>query len=280
MQTGNFAGKFGVSWAGLWAGTLQPDPATQFEIAGGVLASTETLPMFGGIGIYEMVPQTGVKKSLGPVVGRATVLTNFSGFSVFDQNHAGFQTPNSPVPVVGSGMEVNFIRFGSNARIALAAAANLNVFSGGVASNEQVSWDFVGQQVVPYVAAYVAQAPTSASYVSSTGILTLNFSTSPVVGAGNWLGVSGYTLTAAQVNGSWKVLTYSSTVVTLQLPTGLTITSGDFAVGSPTTIAGGGALPISAIVDYEAGSSIIPVYNVMTGLTSWNYQGNAIVASL
>ena len=50
------AGMFNTSSVGLVQGTAYPDPAIRYKLAGGTLASTETLPMWGGVGIYTDVP--------------------------------------------------------------------------------------------------------------------------------------------------------------------------------------------------------------------------------
>ena len=133
LQT-NAAGQFTIESDGLVVGTAYPDPSTRFALAGGWLATTETLPMYGGIAISELIPTerttapatpTRADIALGSVIARATTLAagagSCTGFSVFDQNYAAVNTPTSPVPTVGSGGLVNFYRFGSGARVALSA---------------------------------------------------------------------------------------------------------------------------------------------------------------
>ena len=131
LQT-NAAGMFTIESDGFVVGTAMPDPAVRFQLAGGWLATTETLPMYGGLAISENIPQERPPVSrtdiaLGGIIGRGTVAPAtggagvITGFSVFDQNYAAVNTPQSPVPVVGSGGLVNFYRLGSLARVALAA---------------------------------------------------------------------------------------------------------------------------------------------------------------
>ena len=126
------AGMFVIESDGLIAGTAMPDPAARFALSGGILATSETLPMFGGLAISENVPQERPPVSrpdtaLGGLIVRGTVAAAagttgaITGFSVFDQNYAAVNTPTSPVPTVGSGGLVNFYRFGSGARVALSA---------------------------------------------------------------------------------------------------------------------------------------------------------------
>jgi hypothetical protein len=145
LQT-NAAGMFTVESDGLIVGTAFPDPAARFALSGGWLATAETLPMFGGVAISENVaterstaPATPTRAdiALGPVIARATAYANLTGFSVFDQNYAAVNTPQSPVPVVGSGGMVNFYRLGSGARVALAIDPTLVTLEGGLITAQE-----------------------------------------------------------------------------------------------------------------------------------------------
>jgi hypothetical protein len=157
VQT-NAAGMFTIESDGLIVGTAYPDPAARFALSGGWLAQEETLPMFGGIAINESVPQerppaTRADVSLGGIIARATTLAagagSVTGFSVFDQNYAAVNTPQSPVPTVGSGGWVNFYRLGSGARVALAIDPALVTLEGGLIT-QQVSWDFSAQRIIAF----------------------------------------------------------------------------------------------------------------------------------
>ena len=161
MATTNAAGSFNVSSSGYIQGTALNDPSVRNYLAGGQLAASETLPMWGGVGISENLPALSAESgynpnhTLGGQVGRATSLTQtaaggLSGFSVFDQNHSAITTPQSPVPLVGSGMTFNFYRLGSGARIVVAADPALVSLDGGPIG-QQVSWDFANQLLVPYL---------------------------------------------------------------------------------------------------------------------------------
>src|SRR5215813_1272108 len=157
LQT-NASGMFNIESDGFVVGTAMPDPATRFALAGGWLATAETLPMFGGIAINESVPQerppvSRTDVALGGIIARATTLAagagTTTGFSVFDQNYAAVNTPQSPVPVVGSGGLVNFYRLGSGARVALAIDPALVTLEGGLIT-QQVSWDFSAQRIIAF----------------------------------------------------------------------------------------------------------------------------------
>jgi len=150
LQT-NAAGMFTIESDGFVVGTAMPDPAVRFQLAGGWLATTETLPMYGGLAISDI--------ALGGIIGRGTVAPAtggagvITGFSVFDQNYAAVNTPQSPVPVVGSGGLVNFYRLGSLARVALAAdpALAAAVETGTTPITVPLYWDATNLRVTATV---------------------------------------------------------------------------------------------------------------------------------
>lgn len=186
VQT-NAAGMFNIESDGLIVGTAMPDPAARFALSGGWLASTETLPMFGGVGIGENVPQerppvTRADVALGGSIVRAAAYAGLTGFSVFDQNYAAVNSPQSPVPVVDKGGMVNFYRFGSGARVALAIDPTLISLEGGLIT-AQVSWDFTNQRIIAFattalsvrILAIKASGCMVPSYSAGTGFTTWNY---------------------------------------------------------------------------------------------------------
>jgi hypothetical protein len=186
VQT-NAAGMFSIESDGLIVGTAYPDPAARFALSGGWLATTETLPMFGGVAISENVPLerppvTRVDVALGGIIARSTAYANLTGFSVFDQNYAAVNTPQSPVPVTDKGGMVNFYRLGSGARVALAIDPTLITLEGGLIT-AQVSWDFTNQKIIAFattalnvrVLAIKASGCMVPSYNAGTGFTTWNY---------------------------------------------------------------------------------------------------------
>jgi hypothetical protein len=132
--------------------------------------------MFGGIAITESIPQerppvTRADVALGGIIARATTLVagagGVTGFSVFDQNYAAVNTPQSPVPTVGSGGLVNFYRLGSGARVALAIDPALITLEGGLIT-QQVSWDFTLQRIIAFA---VNALPAKILSIKSTGCM-------------------------------------------------------------------------------------------------------------
>jgi hypothetical protein len=122
VLTSNAAGTFKISLDGMMQGMAMDDPAIRYQLTGGQLAATETLPMFGGVPIAEFLPPTGSlwDPALQNSIQRATAAIPPSGISVFNQNHAMISSVSSPVPQADSGMLVNFYRLGSRARIPMA----------------------------------------------------------------------------------------------------------------------------------------------------------------
>jgi len=149
-STTNVVGSFQAQSGGFIQGIARPDPAVQNELAAGILASTETIPMWGGVGIQEFIPSSTAQT--GGNIVRAASNTVITGFSVSNQNTAALKTPQSEVGVTLSGGQVNFYRFGSGARIAVACDPTLAaaLLAGTVAVNGQVSWDFTNQKLITY----------------------------------------------------------------------------------------------------------------------------------
>ncbi len=287
--TTNALGSFSVTSEGYVAGTALNDPAVRFALSGGVLAAAETIPMFGGVGIYEDVPTPGYptvtapSDTLGTVVGRATTLAaattgQLVGFSVFDQAHAMVNTPQSPVPVVGNGGPVNYYRFGSGARIALPCVASLASLEAGP-TTAQVSWDFVNQQVVPYAAAFPQTTISGATWASTSGgqtTYTVGTNLTADLVAGDYVTISGVVSTGgtgAGYNGTFVVVSVGSTtvVVTDVQPS----SPGTYSSGG-IIVSGGGLLPVK-VLNFNFGNSMVPVYSSVTGNTTWNRSGNCAV---
>lgn len=117
----NAAGTFSVTLDGYIQGFAEDDPSSRNWLTGGQLDPTETLPMWGGIPIQELlVNPANLSASLKATVKRSTAAANVTGFSVFNQNHAAVNSPQSQVPLASNNMQVMLYRLGSQARIAVA----------------------------------------------------------------------------------------------------------------------------------------------------------------
>ena len=270
-------GGFNATSVGLVQGTAFADPSTRFALAGGSLSPNETLPMWGGVGIFELVPpplgSPTPSGTLGGSVGRAPSLTGASaltGFSVFDQNWAAINTPQSPVPLAAVGMNVNFYRLGSGARIAVAIDPALVSLEQGIIT-AQVSWDFALQRLIPYVAAYPANVLTGASWASTGGgQVTFTTTTNHGVTVGSDFTISG--MTPAGYNGTFKAITGTATnSLVAALPTN---PGSETVLG--TLVAGGGALNVR-VIDVVIGNCLNVVYNSATGQATWDPNGSGAV---
>jgi hypothetical protein len=119
---------------GLIQGMMYDDPTARLELAGGVLNSGETVPMWGGRAISEFVNYAGSNSDgLGPQIYSGTAAGNsqsataqtITGFSVYNQANSMVITPGQTAPQAGVGNYVAFVRNGSNARIAVKIAPAL-----------------------------------------------------------------------------------------------------------------------------------------------------------
>lgn len=290
VVTTTAAGSFNISSSGFIAGTAYADPASRYYLSGGVLAATETLPMWGGVGVSELVPSPGSltlpERSMGTLVSRATNYTNgytagaLTGFSVFAQANGMINTPQSPVPLASPGMSVNFYRFGSNAPIAVPCSAALASLENSIIGS-RVSWDFVNQLLVPYTPGYAADTITGAVWASTSGgqiTFTVASDISADLSAGDIITVTGVVNTGGSstsaFNGEWVVVSATSTTIVVTAPASASI--GTYASGGTVAAANGGAIPVR-ILDMDIGNSMVPVYNSTTGFCSWNRSGNCAV---
>ena len=175
---------FSVQSNGFWAGDLQADPAGRFQLAAGVLKSTETVPMWGGLPVFEETPAaTPAAGYAGSIIGLATLSANFAGFSVFNGSYSVPTTPQSPVPLASPGNSFNFVRKGTNNRVVVACSSAVIALAGST-NPQQFSWDSTLNQLVPYSSgadisfnATLIQVDTNSAtvvYNSGTGFATWN----------------------------------------------------------------------------------------------------------
>jgi hypothetical protein len=273
-------GSFSTQSDGMVQGVAMDDPAIRFSLAGGILNTTETLPMWGGVGVSETV--NGVAQPpadvLGPLLGRATSVATLSGFSVFNQAAAWITTPQSECPSAGAGMTVPFYRLGSGARIAVACDPSMVSLEGG-ASNAQVSWDFNDQMLAPYVASGATEAVTSLTWSNTNGGQVAVVLTAPgiVAAVGDIFNVSGVTNTGTgaltSLNGPHVVNTFTdSTHFTFLLP-GTAAQWGTLA-GTIVVNVGVGALPCK-LLGFNFGNSKTVQYDPVLNFVHWNNAGSA-----
>lgn len=285
----NASGTFGIESTGFIVGTAEDDPVAAFSLQGGTLALTETLPMWGGVGVTALVPglSTDPHSSLGPVIGRATTMTaattgQLNGFSVFDQNYSAVASPASPVPLVGSGGQVNWYPLGSGARIKVAIDPSLVNLQGSIVSTN-VSWDFTNQRLQPYVASGATEAVTSMTWSATNGGQVAVVTTAPTVfNLGDTFTVSGATNAGtggvATINTAHTINTWTDTTHFTFLLPGTSTLYGALA-GTIVINVGVGALAC-LILEVLIGNCMTVNYNATTGAATWNRNDSAAIILL
>lgn len=279
MQTTTAAGTFNVESTGFIQGVTMDAPSVRNRLSGGVVSLNEALPMWGGMAVSEGIPTgyvTGTlagPKALGGFISRATSVPGTAGapapitsFTVFDQAHHGLASPQSPVPLYAGGMSVHHYRLGTGARIPVACDPALAALQSGLI-NQPVSWDFAGQRLVPYTAAYAANAITAATYNNATGVATFTTATPHGLVPGNDYSVSG--VTPAGYNGSVTATTGTTgSTLTANIGAGLNLAN---ATAFGTLVAGGGALPVTVLE--IAPTNCMTVVFSSGGFATWNRNG-------
>jgi len=194
MLTTNAVGLFNTNSAGFTQGDALDDPAVKFYLAGGVLSTSATSPIWGGIPIQEFsaVGQAGVfsgnkqpgTDTLGSTVLQATGSANPTGIAVYNQAFAGITTPQSTAPLYSPGMSVNFYRFGSGARIPLILDPASVTIDGQLISTT-VYFDYTNNWVTVNNPGTQAAFPVKVIGVSTTGNKTVSYN--GTTNAANWI---------------------------------------------------------------------------------------------
>lgn len=139
--TTGFSGTFRVSTDGYVVGTFLDDPNNRYNLEGGVVSSSQSTPLWGGLPVTLAVPTPGTSAALGPAMVAAGSLAAINAWTLFNQSAAGIITPGSNVPLFASGTSLNFARPGSNLRIVLPVyASDVNGLE-GAAPNVALYWD-------------------------------------------------------------------------------------------------------------------------------------------
>lgn len=275
--TGNIQGSFAVQTRGFIQGALLENPTTYGQEYGGVLATAETIPMWGGVALYANIPAAG-SEQLGQVVGRALTNSAIVGFSLYEHAGNAIMLPGNGVPLLYSGQKVSYAKFGSNQRVALQIDPAL-VSLDGSSVTTLFSWDFALQRLTAESPAYAQQTPSAyTSYVSSTGVLSLSFTTAPALVVGQYAAFGSFAGAQAGLNTSMPLLTTASagTVLTFQAPIGL----GTFTPANGVLLAGGGPLAIRSVDAIVGTGNKTITYAPVTGAISWNESGAIALVTL
>jgi len=185
MLTTNAQGLFNTNSAGFTQGDAQDDPAVKFFLAGGIVTSSASTPLWGGLPISEDIPAAATQpgtNTLGSTIALATNLANTTGISVFNQAYGGVTTPTSTAPQFAAGSSINYYRFNSGARIPLRINPALVSLDGGLIT-QQVSWDYTAQWITTYDGTNAF--PVRILNISTTGNKTVSYNSG--TGAVNWI---------------------------------------------------------------------------------------------
>lgn len=116
---------------GFVQGVALDDTPSRMWLKGGTLLSTQTLPMWGGVPITELINQMGTNsEGTGPVVARSTTQANTTGWAVFNQAHSMVIGSGNTVPISSAREYVSFYSNGSNARIAVQCDTSITGLAG------------------------------------------------------------------------------------------------------------------------------------------------------
>ena len=178
---------FQVETEGYVQGAYFDDPTTRMWLLQGQLASTVAQPIWGGMAIAEGVNAPNTNRGGNPLT-LATGYTQYGGFTVFNQASNMVVTPGNSVQISVAGMSVSYFRQGSNARIAVQCNSTLAAAIDAGLTNQEVSWDFTNQILIPFsttaLPVKVLSVNTNSkivSYNSTTGAVTYTTGTCAII---------------------------------------------------------------------------------------------------
>jgi len=148
--TTNAQNSFLLQSDGFVAGTFQDDPALRYALEAGVVSSSQSTPLYGGLPVTLTLAAPGPGGSssgLGSTIALATAEGNLDGFVVFNQASAGPITSSSNVPLYTSGQSANFIRVGCGLRLVLPVNPTAVATLTGEGSNTAIYWDYTNNWV-------------------------------------------------------------------------------------------------------------------------------------
>ena len=174
---------FELESQGYIQGAFMDDPVARMWVLPGMVASSNTYPLWGGIPIQENIPDLGVHTSgtrESQIIVPSTA-TNVTGWTFFNRGHSMIIAPGQPVPLAGVGMSIAYARNGSNLRIPVPINSSLVSTLEGSSITTQVSWDFTTQELVAYVSGTNEPLPIKVLKVAENSkIVSFNSTTNAV----------------------------------------------------------------------------------------------------
>ena len=171
MATTNAYGLFNTNSAGFTQGDAVDDPAVKFSLAGGILSTSATTPIWGGVPIIESIPAAATQPgtdTLGGTCIQATTSATPTGICVFNQAYQGITTPQSTAPLYSPGMSIAFYRFGSGARIPMVCDSTIIALDGS-SIVETVYYNYTTNQLTTTQPSGQAAFPVKILKVSPAG---------------------------------------------------------------------------------------------------------------
>jgi len=170
---------FLVETEGYIQGSLfDDDPAIRLSLFSGLIAAGVTQPVWGGMALSETVP-TANANQFGANLLLATAETNVTAFSMYNQAYSSMIVPGNSAPIAVAGNTTTYFKLKSNAQIVVQCSAALVTAVEAGFTNQQVSWDFVNQMLIPFsttaLPVQIQRVNTNSkiiSYNSSTGAVT------------------------------------------------------------------------------------------------------------
>lgn len=270
MATTNAAGSFGVVSDGFIQGVALDDPANRFNLASGTVAPNESLPLWGGVPVAELLPGTQ-SAPRGTTIRRAKSLEEMEGFSVFNQAHNGLTTPQSPVPMFASGMSVSFYRFGSNMRVPLkASSAVVALGTSGASVKTPLAWDFANNQLNTAAdAAYSGSDVATTDIAFADGVATATTAAAHGFTAGKYVKISG--AAPEQYNGIVCIASVPTATTFTYTPASAPATAATTQGTIGSVNAADIALPVK-VISIESGNSKTVSYDSKSGFLTWNNE--------
>ena len=186
MTTLTGSNSFQVESQGYIQGTIMDDPVARMWLLPGLVDSSVTQPIWGGLAIEELVPapDAHTNGTIASPISIPSTASSVTGFTVFNRAHNMLIVPGQNVPLATTQMDVAYFRLGSNVRIPVKVSSGLASSLEGGSITQQVSWDFTNNELTAYVSGTNTVLPVKVLNVNSNSkIVNYNSSTGAVTWA-------------------------------------------------------------------------------------------------
>ncbi len=186
MQTLTGQNSFQVESQGYIQGAFMDDPVARMWLLPGLVDSSVTQPIWGGLAIEELVPapDAHTNGTIASPISIPSTASSVTGFTVFNRAHNMLIVPGQNVPLATTQMDVAYFRLGSNVRIPVKVSSGLASSLEGGSITQQVSWDFTNNELTAYVSGTNTVLPVKVLNVNSNSkIVNYNSSTGAVTWA-------------------------------------------------------------------------------------------------